>query len=196
VKGKLLVGSGVALFYARCFFQELRSVFVHLVNLISNLLGEDLLSRRLRATLLRSLGVKLGPRTHVFGGCYFPGGDLKTGARCRISHGCYFDFTDRISFGDRVVVGHGVTFVTAEHQIGGSVQRAGAVRGRPIIIGDGVWIGANATLLPGVTVGKGAIVAAGTVVTKDVPSDVVVAGIPARVIKNLAASPETGEMRR
>ncbi len=161
-----------------------------MVNLISNALGDDYLSCKLRGTVLRVLGVWLGPGTRVLGGCYFPGGDLVTGANCRISRGCFFDFTGRISFGDEVVLGHGVTFVTAEHKLGDSVRRAGRFRGLPITVEDGVWIGANATLLPGVTVGKGTVVAAGAVVTKDVSPDVLVAGVPARVVKQLEVSPE------
>ena len=55
----------------------------------------------------------------------------------------------------------------------------------PIVIGDKVWIGANATVLPGVTIGKGAIVAAGAVVTRDVPPNTIVAGVPARVVREI-----------
>ena len=56
---------------------------------------------------------------------------------------------------------------------------------KPVKIGNKVWIGAHATILPGVTIGDGAVVAAGAVVTKDVPSNVVVAGVPAKVIKEI-----------
>ncbi len=55
----------------------------------------------------------------------------------------------------------------------------------PIVVGKNVWIGANATVLPGVTIGDGSIIAAGAVVTKDVPTNVIVGGVPAKIIKNI-----------
>ena len=56
---------------------------------------------------------------------------------------------------------------------------------RPVVVGKGVWIGSHATILPGVTIGEGAVVAAGAVVARDVPARTVVAGVPAKVIKNI-----------
>jgi acetyltransferase-like isoleucine patch superfamily enzyme len=84
-----------------------------------------------------------------------------------------------------VAVGPGVYFITGTHRIGSHTQRAGPVIAAPIRVGDGVWIGARAILLPGVTVGAGAIVAAGAVVTRDVPADTLVAGVPAQVKRSL-----------
>jgi acetyltransferase-like isoleucine patch superfamily enzyme len=69
--------------------------------------------------------------------------------------------------------------------MGSHERRAGAVRHDPITIGNGSWIGASATVLAGVSIGSGAVVAAGAVVTEDVPDDVVVAGVPARIVKRL-----------
>jgi len=83
-------------------------------------------------------------------------------------------------------VGHGVTFITSDHETGTLSRRAGELKVLPIIVEDGVWIAANVTLLPGVTVGRGAVVAAGAVVTKDVPPNSLVAGIPAKVIRLLS----------
>jgi maltose O-acetyltransferase len=79
------------------------------------------------------------------------------------------------------VVEAAVTFITAKHQIGEATQRAGAMRGASIVVGDGAWVGANATILPGVSVGRGAVVAAGAVVSRDVPPNVIVAGVPAKI---------------
>ncbi|MEO0540566.1 MAG: acyltransferase [Cyanobacteria bacterium P01_A01_bin.105] len=132
--------------------------------------------------------MELGTGTVLRGGGYLYGGGLKTGKRCQVNRGCYFDFTDPITFADDVVVGHGVTFVTAEHAMGGPERRAGrAVVGRPITVQAGVWIGANALILPGVTIHEGAVVAAGAVVTKDVPANALVAGVPARLVRQLDA---------
>jgi maltose O-acetyltransferase len=64
-------------------------------------------------------------------------------------------------------------------------RRAGDLKAEPVTIGDGAWIGARATILPGVTIGGGAVVAAGSVVTRDLPANVLAGGVPARVIREL-----------
>ncbi|MEL6138612.1 MAG: acyltransferase [Cyanobacteria bacterium J06626_23] len=167
---------------------QIRHVWIHLINGVSNFLGNDILSCWLRKQLLRLLGMQLGRGTVIRGGSYLYGGRLQTGIGCQVNRSCYFDFTGPITFGDRVVVGHGVTFVTAKHRMGGADCRAGKdITGQPITLESGVWIGANATLLPGVTIHRGAVVAAGAVVTKNVPPNTVAAGVPARVIRQLGA---------
>jgi acetyltransferase-like isoleucine patch superfamily enzyme len=76
--------------------------------------------------------------------------------------------------------------ITTRHPYGDSQQRWAKISiGAHTLVEDGVWIGTNVTLLPGVTVGRGTMVAAGAVVTEDVPPNVVVAGVPARVVKRL-----------
>jgi acetyltransferase-like isoleucine patch superfamily enzyme len=82
-------------------------------------------------------------------------------------------------------VGARVLFLTSGHEIGPSERRAGPVHSSPITVEDGCWIGAGSILLPGVTIGRGSIVAAGSVVTKDVAPDTLVGGIPARPIREL-----------
>jgi maltose O-acetyltransferase len=166
--------------------------FVHLINLISNVLGDGGIGRRLRRELLKLLGSHFGPGTFVKGGGYIYGGGLTTGSQCFINRNCYFDLTGPITLGNNIVVGHGVTFITAEHQIGDATRRAGPAQGREITIEDGAWIGANVTILPGINIHKGSIIAAGAVVTKDVPPNVIVAGTPARVIKELKSEKGIG----
>ena len=173
------------MFYTRLLAQQLESVCIHAANLVAKTLGDDYLSSGVRKSLFRLLGAKFGPGTSIKGGGYVYGGGLTTGANCYINRGCYFDMTAKITLGSNVVVGHGVTFITAEHGLGGATRRAGKVRGWQILIEDGVWVGANATILPGVTVGRGAVVAAGSVVNKDVPANVVVAGVPSKMVRNL-----------
>lgn len=84
-----------------------------------------------------------------------------------------------IYLGDRVQIGPHVTIVTDNHDL----NDRSVLRCKPVRIEDGVWIGANVTICPGVTVGKSAVVAAGAVVTKDVPAGSIVGGNPARVIR-------------
>lgn len=169
---------------------QLYLVAIHLANSVSNALGQDVLSRRLRRAVLGTLGVRIGRQSVVDGGGYIYGNQLRIGERCFVNRGCYFDLTAYVSIQDDVEIGHGVTFVTAVHRLGPSARRAGPVLGRSIVIGDGAWIGANATILPGVTIGRGAVIAAGAVVVDDVPPDVVMGGVPARRLRELETSTE------
>lgn len=89
------------------------------------------------------------------------------------------------TIGNRVNIGPFVRLITDAHEVGTAYRRAGAVSYDPITIGDGAWIGASVTVLPGVNIGKGAIVAAGAVVVSDVPPHTLVGGVPAAKIREL-----------
>ncbi len=89
------------------------------------------------------------------------------------------------TIGDRVNIGPFVRLITDTHEIGEHRKRAGAGRNDPISVGDGTWIGAGAIVVGGVTIGAGAVIAAGSVVATDVPDDVLVGGVPARVLRQL-----------
>nr|WP_269810123.1 sugar O-acetyltransferase [Kineosporia rhizophila] len=97
-----------------------------------------------------------------------------------------------IRIGDHVLLGPKVGLYTSNHALDPAERRAGACTARPITIGNEVWIGGGATILPGVTVGDGAVVAAAAVVTKDVPSRTIVAGNPARVLRPVTDADRTG----
>ena len=88
-----------------------------------------------------------------------------------------------IIVGNDVFIGPKVNLITINHDV--NPDNRSATYGRPIVIEDKVWIGINSTILPGVKIGYGAIVGAGSVVTKDVPAMTVVAGNPARIIKTI-----------
>ena len=90
-----------------------------------------------------------------------------------------------IDIGDDVMIGPNVSLITSSHPVEPS-RRRDAVIARPIVISKNVWIAANATIIGGVTIGENSVVAAGSVVTKDVPADTLVAGNPARVIRSIA----------
>ncbi|CAH2354251.1 putative acetyltransferase [[Candida] railenensis] len=90
-----------------------------------------------------------------------------------------------IKFGDGVLVGPNVTFTTATHPVDPQQRLDGVEMAYPITVGDNVWFGSNAVILAGVTIGDGAVVAAGAVVNKDVPAYTVVGGVPAKVLKKL-----------
>ncbi|MDL2214652.1 maltose O-acetyltransferase [Dysgonomonas sp. OttesenSCG-928-M03] len=91
----------------------------------------------------------------------------------------------RIEIGDNCLIAPGVHIYTAGHPLDEEQRIAGIEFGKPVIIGHNVWIGGRAIINPGVTIGNNVIIASGTVVIKDVPSNVVVGGNPARIIKLL-----------
>ncbi len=111
------------------------------------------------------------------------GKNIKVGRNVFINSGCCFQDQGGIEIGDGTLIGHQVVIATLNHDP--DPEKRGDMFPRPVKIGAKVWIGSHATLLPGVTVGEGAIAAAGAVVTRDVPPRSVVAGVPARVIKSI-----------
>ena len=97
-----------------------------------------------------------------------------------------------ITIGDDVLIAPKVGLYTAGHALDATERAAGACFARPITIGDKVWIGGGVSILGGVTIGEGAVVGAGSVVTRDVPPYTVVAGSPARVIREITEADRTG----
>ena len=111
------------------------------------------------------------------------GKNLSLGKEVFLNAGCRFQDQGGITIGNGVLIGHNVVLSTLNHDP--APARRDWLHPAPIVIGDRVWIGSNATVLPGVTIGDGAIVAAGAVVTKDVAPNTVVAGVPARLLRPL-----------
>jgi len=97
----------------------------------------------------------------------------------------------RVEIGRNCLLGPGVHIYTATHPTEAGDRATGLEYGKPVTVGDDVWIGGQAVLNPGVTVGDNAVVASGAVVTEDVPDNVVVQGNPATVVKELAADTDT-----
>ncbi|MBX5165264.1 MULTISPECIES: sugar O-acetyltransferase [unclassified Rhizobium] len=110
--------------------------------------------------------------------------NISVGANVFINQGCHFMDMGGIAIGDDVMIGPKVTIVSAGHPVSPSKRRNG-ITAAPVIIGKNVWIGAAATILQGVTIGENAVIAAGAVVSRSVPANSMVAGVPARVIKHL-----------
>ena len=109
------------------------------------------------------------------------GKNLTLGKDIFINIGCRFQDTGGITIGDGTLIGHGSTLTTLDHGIDPN-RRADMIPAR-VVIGRKVWLGAGVTVVPGVTIGDGAIVGAGAVVTKDVPANAIVAGVPAKLIR-------------
>lgn len=111
------------------------------------------------------------------------GRNIKLGRNVFINSGCCFQDQGGIEIGDDCLIGHQVVLATLNHDF--DPQKRGNMTPAPIRLGRRVWIGAHATILPGVTIGDNAVVAAGAVVTKDLPPNAVAGGVPARVLKKI-----------
>jgi len=111
------------------------------------------------------------------------GKHISIGKNVFINFDCTLLALGGITIEDDVLIGPKVSLITESHPLDPE-QRKGLI-GKPIHIKKNVWIGANATILPGVTIGENAVVAAGAVVSKDVPDNTIVGGIPAKFIKNV-----------
>ena len=112
-------------------------------------------------------------------------GDVTMGDNTRI--GIHCTIIGPVCIGNNVNLAQGITVTALNHNFADTSRRIDeqGISTNPVVIGDDVWIGANAVILPGVTIGRHVVVAAGAVVTKDVPDYCVVAGVPAKVIKEL-----------
>ena len=111
------------------------------------------------------------------------GRNITLGKGVFINEGCCFQDQGGIEIGDNALIGKQVVIATLNHDL--NPEKRKNMLPAPVKIGNNVWIGAHATILAGVTIGDNAVVAAGAVVTKDVPANTVVGGVPAKVIKEI-----------
>ena len=111
------------------------------------------------------------------------GKNIAIGKNVFINSGCRFQDQGGIFIGDHALIGHNVVLATLNHDFAPKLR--GSMHPAPIRIGRRVWIGSNATVVPGVTIGDNAIIAAGAVVTRDVPPNAIVGGIPAKILRYL-----------
>ena len=135
-----------------------------------------------RALLSRLTGTVVDESVTVFPPFFSEfGKNLTLGKDVFVNSGCRFQDTGGITIGDGTLVGHGCTLTTLNHAV--DPARRADMLPAPVRIGRKVWLGAAVTVVPGVTIGDGAVVGAGAVVTKDVPADTIVAGVPAKVLR-------------
>ena len=115
-------------------------------------------------------------------------GDVIIGDYTRV--GLHNTIIGPVSIGNHVNLAQGITVTALNHNFEDTGKRIDQQRVStiPVVIGDDVWIGANAVILPGVTIGSHVVVAAGAVVTKDVPANCVVGGVPAKVLRTIAST--------
>jgi maltose O-acetyltransferase len=165
-----------------------KTFVIRLVNYVTNYVVSHVPSFALRrAWYRRVLGVEMGKKAGVHLGCYIwfygPGqirrDGFTIGAYSRINRNCCLDARGPLRIGDNVSISPEVTILTAYHRMDDPKFR---VESRPVVIEDHVWVGTRATILSGVKLGRGSVVAAGAVVTRDVEPLQIVGGVPARPI--------------
>lgn len=139
---------------------------------------------QIRERLSEIIGSQLDESTIIFPPFYTNFGRfIQIGKNVFINHACSFLDMGGITIEDHVLVGPKVNLITENHPLIPSDRRA--LIAKPILVKRNAWIGAAATILPGVSIGENAVVAAGAVVTTDVPANTIVAGVPARIIKSI-----------
>ena len=141
--------------------------------------ADDATRRAMIPTLLGAAGerVELKPPFRCDYGIH-----IRVGDRVFLNYGCVVLDCGPVTIGSDTQIGPGVQLLAADHPRDPEVRRSGLELGRPVTIGENVWIGAGAIVCPGVTIGDGSVIGAGSVVTRDVPAGVVAAGNPCRVL--------------
>lgn len=156
---------------------------------LNDFVASDAVSQTKRLAMYRLQGLRAGAVQHIASHCFFTHPDLSTmtlGDRTYINFFCFFDNVAAIVLETDVFLAPFVKIFTSTHENGWSERRVGdtCIR-KPVTIGRGSWVCANATVLPGVTIGQGCIIAAGAVVTRDCEPDGLYGGVPAKRLKDL-----------
>ncbi|WP_035929461.1 DapH/DapD/GlmU-related protein [Kocuria rosea] len=155
------------------------------LRITGELNGEYQEPARVRELLAQLTGKPVDESVTVFPPFYADfGKNITLGKRIFINSGCKFQDQGGVLIGDGCLIGHNTVLATLNHDL--TPSRRADMHPAPIVIGRNVWIGSNVTVLPGVTIGDDAVVAAASVVTKDVPAQTVVVGSPARVVRSLS----------
>lgn len=143
--------------------------------------------------ILSELFAEKGENVLVMAGFHCEFGDnIRLGNNVVVNYGCFLMDNEEITVGNDVLIGPNVGIYTVNHAICPEERAKGWCVNAPVTIGDRVWIGGNSTVLAGVTVGEGSIIGAGSVVTKDVPANVIAAGNPCRVIRAITEKDKLG----
>lgn len=141
-------------------------------------------AEELRELFSRLIGKEVDESFALFPPVYSDfGKNITVGKHVFINSGCCFQDQGGVEIGDNCLIGHQVVFATLDHAL--EPERRAGMYPAPIKLGSNVWVGSHATLLGGVTVGDDAVIAAGAVVTRDVPPGTVVGGVPAKVLKRI-----------
>ena len=176
IKGELYIASDEVLVNERLNARRLTRLF-------NNTLEDEI---EKRTEILKELFGEVGENIYIeptFKCDY--GYNIKVGDNFYANFDCVMLDVCPITIGNNVFLAPGVHIYTATHPLNPEERNSGAEFGKSVKIGDSVWIGGRAVICPGVTIGNNVVVAAGAVVTKDVPDNVVVGGNPAKIIKSI-----------
>lgn len=159
-----------------------RSVCCFFINYI--FAGTNPIFSKAKLLLFRAMGHKVGDGTTIVGPVSL-NGHIEIGNNCWINRGFSVRGNGVVRIGNNCDIAPDVTFLTGGHEVGSTIRRAGKGQMYKITIQDGVWIGGRSTILGNVTIAKGAVIAACSCVKDCVPTNVLVAGVPAKIKKQL-----------
>ena len=163
-------------------FVWIKRLLAHSINAAQRL---SFWPMRARAKMAGLMGHRLSAGTYIAERVHLAGSGLQTEGTVSFNAGCFIDAMAPIHIADGVRVGCEAMLVTTTHEAGTSDLRAGRMAYRPIRIGRGVWVGARATILPGVNIASGCVIASGAVVHQSTKANGLYAGVPARRVKDL-----------
>ncbi len=170
------------------FLRSFRRNLYGLMLYLANYHVSHIPNHRLRIRFYRTVRMRIGISSSIQMRLFVLAPHLICiGDHCVINYACTLDGRGGLRIGNNVSISPEVCILTLEHD---PQDSRFALRPGPVEIGDNVWLGARSTILPGVTIGENAVVAAGAVVTKDVPPHFIVGGVPARQIGTRECVPE------
>lgn len=180
--GKLYIAQG----------DELIGNILRARRLVQQFNTADAMDFDLRDAVLKELLGRLGERSNINPPFYCDyGSNIFIGDHFFANYDCIFLDVCSITIGNNVFFGPRVSLYTASHPVDADVRRTDLEYGAPIVIGNDVWLGGNVVVNPGVTIGDNVVIGSGSVVTKDIPSGVIAAGNPCRVIREITDEDKT-----
>lgn len=166
---------------------EIDALKLHAVKGCQKLEAVDVLDTEGKQAAIRDLLGSVGDNPNILPGFICDNGrNIHAGRSLLINYNVTILDVDEVNIGDYCMIGPGVVIATVNHPMTPSGRRQHLSLIKPVTIGDDVWIGAHATILPGVHIGNNCVIAAGAVVTHDVPDNTLVGGVPAKILKTLS----------
>lgn len=153
--------------------------------IINSIANAQYIPSKLRGALYNLCGMKISKSTHIRPNCLFNNSNIIIQDGTFINYSCIFECQEKVRIGKNCSIGMEVMFCTATHKISNPEKRVGDLIGKHISIEDGCWIGSRVTILPGITIEKGCVIGAGSLITKDCKKNGLYVGSPARRIKDL-----------